>query len=75
MSQALNFDKFCGSTVENHPFSELKVGDSAAITKTVTIDDLRLFAAATGSCKASKNACVKTALRCMKQISARRNAT
>jgi len=48
MSQALNFDKFCGGTVENHPFSELKVGDSASITKTVSIDDLRLFAAATG---------------------------
>ena len=53
MSQALNFDKFCGSTVENHPFSELKVGDSAAITKTVTIDDLRLFAAATGDANPS----------------------
>jgi phosphate acetyltransferase len=53
MSQALNFDKFCGGTVENHPFSELKVGDSAAITKTVTIDDLRLFAAATGDANPS----------------------
>ncbi len=53
MSQALNFDKFCGSSVENHPFSELKVGDSAAITKTVTIDDLRLFAAATGDANPS----------------------
>jgi phosphate acetyltransferase len=48
MSQALNIDKFCGNTIENHPFAELKVGDSASVTKTVTIDDLRLFAAATG---------------------------
>ncbi len=53
MSQALNFDKFCGGTVENQPFSELKVGDSASITKTVTIDDLRLFAAATGDANPS----------------------
>src|SRR5574343_319272 len=53
MSQALNFDKFCGGTVENHPFNELKVGDSASITKTVTIDDLRLFAAATGDANPS----------------------
>ncbi len=53
MSQALNFDKFCGGTVENHPFSELKIGDSASITKTVTIDDLRLFAAATGDANPS----------------------
>ncbi len=34
--------------VENKPFSELKVGDSAAVTRTITLDDLRLFAAATG---------------------------
>ena len=34
--------------VENKPFSELKVGDSATVTRTITLDDLRLFAAATG---------------------------
>ena len=34
--------------VENRPFSELKIGDSATVTRTVTLDDLRLFAAATG---------------------------
>jgi phosphate acetyltransferase len=34
--------------VENRPFAELKIGDSAQITRTITIDDLRLFAAATG---------------------------
>ncbi len=39
--------------VENRPFSELKVGDSASITRTITLDDLRLFAAATGDANPS----------------------
>ena len=39
--------------VENRPFSELKVGDSASVTRTITLDDLRLFAAATGDANPS----------------------
>ena len=39
--------------VENRPFSELKVGDSVSITRTITLDDLRLFAAATGDANPS----------------------
>lgn len=39
--------------VENRPFSELKVGDSATVTRTITLDDLRLFAAATGDANPS----------------------
>lgn len=39
--------------VENHPFSELKIGDSATTTRTITLDDLRLFAAATGDANPS----------------------
>ena len=39
--------------VENRPFSELKVGDSVSVTRTVTLDDLRLFAAATGDANPS----------------------
>ena len=34
--------------VENRPFSEIKIGDSATVTRTITLDDLKLFAAATG---------------------------
>ena len=48
MPHSSSLDKFCGGIIENHPFGELKVGDSASVTRTVTIDDLRLFAAATG---------------------------
>lgn len=48
MSHSPNLEKFVGDHIENHPFSELKVGDSASFTRTVTLDDLRLFAAATG---------------------------
>ena len=39
--------------VENRPFAELKIGDSAQITRTITLDDLRLFAAATGDANPS----------------------
>ena len=39
--------------VENRPFSELKVGDSVSVTRTITLDDLRLFAAATGDANPS----------------------
>ncbi|MEL6062057.1 MULTISPECIES: bifunctional enoyl-CoA hydratase/phosphate acetyltransferase [unclassified Methylobacterium] len=34
--------------VENHTFDELKVGDSAGITRTVTADDVQVFAAVSG---------------------------
>lgn len=48
MPHTSSLEKFCGGLIENHPFSELKVGDHASVTRTVTIEDLRLFAAATG---------------------------
>ncbi|MBK5933258.1 phosphate butyryltransferase [Rhodovulum imhoffii] len=35
--------------IENHPFSELKIGDSAEMRRLLTIDDLYVFAAATGN--------------------------
>lgn len=34
--------------VENRPFHELQIGDNATVTRTITLDDLKLFAAATG---------------------------
>ncbi|MGZ3273535.1 MAG: MaoC/PaaZ C-terminal domain-containing protein [Phenylobacterium sp.] len=36
------------AALENHTFDELKVGDEAKITRTVTSDDVQLFAAVTG---------------------------
>lgn len=39
--------------VENRPFAEIKVGDTASVTRTITLDDLRLFAAATGDANPS----------------------
>jgi phosphate acetyltransferase len=48
MSHSAKHSSSSNELVENKPFSELKVGDSAAVTRTITLDDLRLFAAATG---------------------------
>lgn len=48
MTHNLSLDKYCGDLIENHPFNELAIGDSASVTRTVSIEDLRLFAAATG---------------------------
>jgi phosphate acetyltransferase len=48
MSHSYSLDKFCSDLIENHPFNELAVGDNASVVRTVTVDDLRLFAAATG---------------------------
>jgi acyl dehydratase len=37
-----------GRTLENKTFEEIKLGDTASITKTLTKDDLEKFAALTG---------------------------
>ncbi len=34
--------------IENHPFDEIRVGDSASITRTLSRDDIALFAAVSG---------------------------
>jgi acyl dehydratase len=34
--------------LENHPASEIRIGDSASLERTVTQHDIRLFAAVTG---------------------------
>lgn len=36
--------------VENHPFDEVKIGDSAQLTRTLRADDIALFAAVSGDC-------------------------
>jgi len=34
--------------IENHPFNEIRIGDSASITRTLSRDDSALFAAVSG---------------------------
>ncbi len=34
--------------IENHPFGEIRIGDSASITRTLSRDDIALFAAVSG---------------------------
>ncbi len=53
MSHAPKHSSPTNELVENKPFSELKVGDSATVSRTITLDDLRLFAAATGDANPS----------------------
>ncbi|MFM8797996.1 MAG: MaoC/PaaZ C-terminal domain-containing protein, partial [Fluviibacter sp.] len=48
MSHTYSLDKFCSDIIENHPFDEIEIGDNASISRTVTVEDLRMFAAATG---------------------------
>src|SRR5690348_17071124 len=37
-----------GEIVENHPFDEIRIGDSASMTRTLSRDDISLFAAVCG---------------------------
>lgn len=52
MSHAPNLSNHT-DMVENRPFAEIKVGDTVSVTRTITLDDLRLFAAATGDANPS----------------------
>jgi len=44
----MSADEAAGQAIENHPFDEIKVGDRARLTRTLTGDDVALFAKLSG---------------------------
>jgi len=44
----MSAEEAAGQTIENHPFDEIKVGDRARLTRTLTSDDVTLFAKLSG---------------------------